>query len=65
MADREKVKKKRLEREFMRLDKRFDHAKAQAEKHIRRSEAWSIIMDDVLAEMHRINREIKEAGDDA
>lgn len=65
MADRENVKKKRLEREFMRLDKRFDHAKAQAEKHIRRSEAWAIIMDDVLAEMHRINREIKEAGDDA
>lgn len=57
-------KKKRLEREFMWQDKRFDHAKAQAEKHIRRSEAWVIIMDDVLAEMHRINREIKEAGDD-
>lgn len=53
-------KKKRLEREFMWQDKRFDHAKAQAEKHIRRSEAWVIIMDDVLAEMHRINRGIKE-----
>lgn len=57
-------KKKRLEREFMRQDKRFDHAKAQAEKHIRRSEAWMIIMDDVLAEMRRINQEIKEAGGD-
>ena len=57
-------KKKRLEREFMRQDKRFERAKAQAEKHIRRSEALVIIMDDVLAEMHRINREIKETGDD-
>ena len=57
-------KKKRLEREFMRQDKRFNHAKEQAEKHIRRSEGWRIIMGDVLAEMHRINREIKEAGDD-
>ena len=57
-------KKKRLEREFMWQDKRFDHAKAQAEKHIRRSEPWVIIMDDTLKEMHRINREIKEAGDD-
>lgn len=56
-------KKKRLEREFMRKDKRFDHAKAQAEKHIRRSEAWLIIMDDILAEMKRINQEIKEAGE--
>lgn len=56
-------KKKRLEREFMWQDKLFDHAKAQAEKHIRRSEAWVIIMDDALAEMHRINREIKEAGE--
>ena len=58
------IKKKRLEREFMRQDKRFNHANAQAEKHIRRSEGWKIIMDDALAEMHRINREIKEAGDD-
>lgn len=49
-------KKKRLEREFMRQDKRLGHAKAQAEKHIRRTEAWLIIMDDILAEMHRINR---------
>ena len=57
-------KKKRLDREFMWLDKRFDHAKAQAEKHNRRSEAWLIIMDDTLKEMRRINREIKEAGDD-
>ena len=57
-------KKKLLEREFMRQNKRFDHAMAQAEKHRRRSEAWIIIMDDALAEMRRINREIKEAGDD-
>ena len=56
-------KKKQLEREFMRQDKRFEHAKAQAEKHIRRTEAWTIIMDDTLAEMHRINQEIKEAGE--
>ena len=56
-------KKKQLEREFMRQDKRFEHAKAQAEKYIRRSNAWVIIMDDILAEMHRINREIKEAGE--
>ena len=58
-------KKKHLEREFMRQDKRFEHAKAQAEKHIRRSDAWLIIMDDTLAEMRRINLEIKEAWDDA
>ena len=57
-------KKKRLEREFMWQDKRFGHAKAQAEKHIRRSEAWVIIMADTLKEMHRINREINEAGND-
>ena len=57
-------KKKRLEREFMWQNKRFDHAKAQAEKHIRRTDAWVIIMNDILAEMYRINREIKEAGDD-
>lgn len=57
-------KKKRLEREFMRQDKHFDHAKAQAEKHIRRTQAWLIIMDDTLKEMHRINREIKEGGGD-
>ena len=57
-------KKKQLEREFMRQDKRFEHAKAQAEKHIRRTEAWVIIMDDILAEMHWINREIKEAGNE-
>ena len=57
-------KKKKLEREFMLLDKRFEHAKAQAEKHIRRSEACAIIMNDTLKEMHRINREIKEAGQD-
>ena len=56
-------KKKQLEREFMWQDKRFEHAKAQTEKHIRRAEAWMIIMDDTVAEMHRINREIKEAGD--
>ena len=56
-------KKKRLEREFMRQDKRFERAKANAEKHTRRSEAWVIIMEDILAEMHRINREIKEAGE--
>lgn len=54
-------KKKRLEREFMRQDKRFDRAKAQADKHLRRFEAWTIIMDDVLAEMRRIDRKIKEA----
>ena len=53
-------KKKRLEREFMWQDKRFDHAKAQAEKHMRRSEAWVIIMDDTLKEMHRINGELKK-----
>jgi len=57
-------KKKQLEREFMQQDKRFEHAKAQVEKHIRRADAWVIIMDDTLKEMHRINREIKEAGDD-
>ena len=56
-------KKKRLEREFMRQDKRFERAKAQAEKHRRRSAAWLIIMDDIVAKMHRINREIKEAGE--
>ena len=56
-------KKKQLEREFMRQDKRFNHAQAQAEKHRRRSEAWLIIMEDILAEMHRINLEIKEAGE--
>ena len=56
-------KEKSLEREFMRQDKRFEHAKAQADKHIRRSEAWVIIMNDILAEMHRINREIKEVGE--
>ena len=57
-------KKKKLLREFMWQDKRFEHAKAKAEKHIRRADAWKIIMDDILAEMHRINLEIKEAGDD-
>jgi len=57
------MNKKRLEREFMRQDKRFERAKAKAEKHIRLTEAWVIIMNDALAEMHRINREIKEAGE--
>ena len=56
-------KKKRLLREFRYQDKRFERAKANAQKCIRRSEAWVIIMNDVLAEMHRINREIKEAGE--
>lgn len=56
-------KKKRLKREFMWQDKRFEHAKAQVEKHIKRSEAWMIIMDDTLKEMHRINQEIKEVGE--
>jgi len=56
-------KKKRLEREFMRQDKRFDHARAQVEKHNRRSEAWMIIMEDTLKELRRISREIKEAGE--
>ena len=56
--------KKQLEREFFQQDKRFEQAKAKVEKHIRRAEAWTIIMGDALDEMHRINREIKEAGDD-
>lgn len=56
-------KKKRLEREFMQQDKRFERAKANVQKCIRKSEAWIIIMQDTLKEMNRINREIKEAED--
>lgn len=54
-------RKKKLLREFALADKRFDRAKDKAEKHRRLAEAYIIIMDDSLAEMHRINREIKEA----
>jgi len=51
-------KEKQLKREFWRQDKRFERAKAKAEKHIRLTEAWVIVMNDAVSEQHRINKEL-------
>jgi len=49
---------KQLSREFMLEEKRFQRAKKNALKHIRRAEAWTIIMKDAVSEQHRINKEL-------
>ena len=52
------AKRKNLLREFFYNVKRFEHAREQAKKHIRRAEAWTIIMNDAVNEQHRINKEL-------
>ena len=55
-------KEKQLHRDFWLEEKRFRRARAEAQKYIRLAQAWQIVMEQAVAEQHRINREIKEAG---
>ena len=48
-----------LIREFWSQEKRFERAKRKTQKHIRLAEAWKIVMDQAVAEQHRINKELR------
>ena len=52
-------KRKQLFREFMIQEKRYQRAKAKAQKYIHLAEAWNIIMKDAACEQSRINDELE------
>ena len=51
-------RKLRLVREFLIQERRYQHAKRNAQKHIRLAEAWNKIMGDAVVEQDRINKEL-------
>ena len=53
---------KKLIREFMLQEKRYERAKGKTWKHIRLAEAWIKVMDDAVSEQHRINKELGTDG---